>query len=336
MQRSTVTETRGFTLIELLVVIAIIAILAAIIFPVFSKALEKARQTNCLSNQKQIVTGCLLYTQENDEKLPPLSGTDGFWTALSLPAKVKKCQNSSAALGYGYNERYAGKTLGEITEDSTDVCITADCKSTDGTLGDRTTVAFRHKGMVAASYLDGHVEISKVDPRNITPSEGKLSGVTVASAWGFYPAGSSWINETGGAGPLVDNNTTVGYWVYANRYPVYYTFMVGATSKTISKVVIYNYNYPGYTERGWKDIDIWVGDTLFATTSSTQNLINLPDANRIVVDQVVTRATTSLKTEIPFAPTLGRYITIRVKTNHAGSTSGSGYTGANEVEIYGY
>ena len=48
------THRRGFTLIELLVVIAIIAILAAILFPVFARAREKARQTSCLSNQKQI------------------------------------------------------------------------------------------------------------------------------------------------------------------------------------------------------------------------------------------------------------------------------------------
>ncbi len=59
---------RGFTLIELLVVIAIIAILAAILFPVFAKAREKARQSSCASNQKQIALANLQYVQDYDER----------------------------------------------------------------------------------------------------------------------------------------------------------------------------------------------------------------------------------------------------------------------------
>jgi prepilin-type N-terminal cleavage/methylation domain-containing protein/prepilin-type processing-associated H-X9-DG protein len=61
---------RGFTLIELLVVIAIIAILAAILFPVFAQAREKARQSACLSNLKQIGTAVMLYTQDYEESYP--------------------------------------------------------------------------------------------------------------------------------------------------------------------------------------------------------------------------------------------------------------------------
>jgi prepilin-type N-terminal cleavage/methylation domain-containing protein len=72
------TEMRrkGFTLIELLVVIAIIAILAAILFPVFARAREKARQTSCLSNVKEIVLGTLMYVGDFDEKFPRL-----YWRA---------------------------------------------------------------------------------------------------------------------------------------------------------------------------------------------------------------------------------------------------------------
>src|SRR5437660_5908285 len=60
----------GFTLIELLVVIAIIAILAAILFPVFAQAREKARQATCLSNCKQLALALQMYAQDYDEVLP--------------------------------------------------------------------------------------------------------------------------------------------------------------------------------------------------------------------------------------------------------------------------
>src|SRR5579862_176895 len=69
------TARTGFTLIELLVVIAIISILAAILFPVFAKAREKARQISCLSNMRQLGLAIYQYTEDYDELLP--GDTDG-------------------------------------------------------------------------------------------------------------------------------------------------------------------------------------------------------------------------------------------------------------------
>ena len=71
MSRNPLRARRGFTLIELLVVIAIIAILAAILFPVFAQAREAARKTQCLSNVRQLGTAYSMYLQDFDETFPP-------------------------------------------------------------------------------------------------------------------------------------------------------------------------------------------------------------------------------------------------------------------------
>ncbi|MHB8997610.1 MAG: DUF1559 family PulG-like putative transporter [Armatimonadota bacterium] len=77
---------KGFTLIELLVVIAIIAILAAILFPVFAKAREKARQSSCLSNTKQVGLAIMQYAQDYDERLPAMrDGLGGNWVTAVMP-----------------------------------------------------------------------------------------------------------------------------------------------------------------------------------------------------------------------------------------------------------
>lgn len=95
--------TSGFTLIELLVVIAIIAILAAILFPVFAQAREKARQTGCLSNSKQMALAIHMYLQDYDELLPwAQQGTSVAWNQLIFPyvknEQVFRCPSDSNPL----------------------------------------------------------------------------------------------------------------------------------------------------------------------------------------------------------------------------------------------
>lgn len=114
----------AFTLIELLVVIAIIAILAAILFPVFAQAREKARQSACLSNMKQIMLGLHMYTQDYDETFPPErmpnvtnpGGPAGCTWRYALNSYIKNLQVwycPDDAINAGWSEGYLdGQTFG--------------------------------------------------------------------------------------------------------------------------------------------------------------------------------------------------------------------------------
>ncbi len=203
---------KGFTLIELLVVIAIIAILAAILFPVFAKAREKARQTACMSNQKQIALATTMWAQDNNEALPPAST---FWTAVSIPSKVQQCltAGSSVTNAYCYNNAVAGLTLQQVG-DATAAVLTCDGAhaliNAGGAFAYRdasytanylnvayspTDIAYRHGNAALASYVDGHVEL------NTTVSVGNFLTVT-SGLVGEFCAG----NPVAGV-----SNPTVGF-----------------------------------------------------------------------------------------------------------------------------
>ncbi len=119
MKNQTVNRRKGFTLIELLVVIAIIAILAAILFPVFQKVRENARRTACLSNTKQLAIGAIQYEQDSDEKTPggvDANGLGSGWAGQIYPyiksTGVFKCPDDSTNLpgtvvSYGFNRNCA-------------------------------------------------------------------------------------------------------------------------------------------------------------------------------------------------------------------------------------
>ena len=190
---------RGFTLIELLVVIAIIAILAAILFPVFARAREKARQTSCLSNMKQISLSMLMYIQDYDERLPA-TGWAGTETVTWPDGTVEKGRNTwflriypyvknvqvfncpsatvewggqnTSAIQTGMNAHMANVKLATVTYPAQTLLV-AD------TMGPASYVflnyyrtdrwiAPRHNGGANLGFIDGHAKWMKVQIDGLT------------------------------------------------------------------------------------------------------------------------------------------------------------------------
>ena len=183
---------KGFTLIELLVVIAIIAILAAILFPVFARAREKARQTSCLSNVKQLALGVHMYCQDFDEAVPHYryenpKSISLNWTGMVEPylknTQIWQCPSAAAqTLAYGWNYRYLGwpsrggtagssvaaMKLAEITKPAETICIAetevnSSCcyPASYTTYWPSYNASDRHNEGANYAFLDGHAKWMK-------------------------------------------------------------------------------------------------------------------------------------------------------------------------------
>jgi len=175
------TKERGFTLIELLVVIAIIAILAAILFPVFAKAREKARTISCINNVRQLTLAVQINAQDNGNMLPT---SDVVWSLLHIDPKSLVCPNSKQANGYGYCLSLSGKSMNSSLFNQPDTIVTiADCSKSaqiQNMVFYPGDVDFRHGGQAIAGFLDGHV--ASYDSADF-PGLVYLTGFELANEW---------------------------------------------------------------------------------------------------------------------------------------------------------
>lgn len=218
------TSRRGFTLIELLVVIAIIALLAAILFPVFARARENARKSSCLNNMKQISVGVLQYIQDSDEIFPisRYSGNDNpntlpdgewgpwqrrwtGWNHLVLPyaksVQVFRCPSASrpGAIGAGGNNEnqtgqinyYINRQLGGSAGNTTQQAPLADLTWPAATImigeGPRGESCCGESNWTNGwGYTDGHDNMNASDSTGgaVAPTKRHLGGANYAFADG--------------------------------------------------------------------------------------------------------------------------------------------------------
>ena len=188
------TPSMGFTLIELLVVIAIIAVLAAMLFPVFGNAREKARQSTCMNNQRQIALQIAVYTQDNNGSYPVVASTQAWTAALAasgLPSAIYDCpsttfKGSAATPEYGMNRYLSGKAQSDIIQPAL-MILTADLVAPAGNTDPTYTICYasnklncdpRHGGGALIGFADGHIQYLYAG--------NSITNAVINNGWQFY------------------------------------------------------------------------------------------------------------------------------------------------------
>lgn len=210
-------KARGFTLVELLVVIAIIALLAAILFPVFSKAMSKARQTQSLSNLRELTQAMIIFVQDNKNAYPTVNATDitQSWAnqLLSYAGNKKIFTSPEDTNGAGYVSYVMNGALVDALGNGILTAAVTDPTDT-GLFIDGSSYKFPEAGLLNwaqdshngqpsqfvprdnaynTSFVDGHVEST-----NGTKANDNVDSINSPVANAFYgAAGFGWITNPG-------------------------------------------------------------------------------------------------------------------------------------------
>lgn len=250
------TSRLGFTLIELLVVIAIIAILAAILFPVFAQARDKARQTACLSNQKQFGIAWLMYGQDYDETAMPIRwGTGGNQYFHVRPLLDPYTKNADIFVCPSNNQ--LDQTNMTLTY-TYNWCVGTTCGGTN----DHPLAAFDKPAQVPA-FTDSN-------NTNQTTTSYYFAMVNTTTFWGRRAGAPSTLQFWGGALPKMISHQRGANFIFVDGHAKWYasktgTFVVDSNSFTTDKAWFKaTTNQPGPPSEG---ID-WDADGILGTASA--------------------------------------------------------------------
>ena len=247
MNRQQTRRKSGFTLIELLVVIAIIAILAAILFPVFARARENARRSSCQSNEKQIALGFKQYIQDNNERYPASGGWDTAIFDYTKSNAILKCPSAAGTgtFDYSYNVLMSGKNENKVDNSAATVLASEAARTTGAQALSSASASSRHFDGSNYAFVDGHVKWIKGNVPATATSGNSATFYVPGSSGGAGGNTLSFPNPGGGEVTLVTVYTygSVGF-CSGGIVP---STTTATTMSTTAEELILAFNNPGST-----------------------------------------------------------------------------------------